>query len=53
MKNTAERKQRTPHTLLLVMLVIGKHLCVKYYSLLSDKLLERKAIQCQINNNSP
>ena len=44
------REHRIP---LLVMLVIpSKHLCVILQSS-HDKLLERKAIQCQINNNSP
>ena len=53
MKTYAERKQRTPHTLVGH---VGNSKQASLCEILQsshDKLLERKAIQCQINNNSP
>lgn len=52
MKTYAERKQRTPHTLVGH---VGNSKQASLCEILQsshDKLLERKAIQCQINNNS-
>ena len=50
MKTYAERKQRTPHTLVGH---VGNSKQASLCEILQsshDKLLERKAIQCQINN---